>query len=120
VPQVLDAIRQRAAVQWVEDVPLAFFWWSNIQMLRVFLHQLASGSVRTVGDCSWLQQALDPGLQVRAALGPFHCVAAQLSLCTEVSGVSQCVLQRLGRHSCHAALQDVTLAELSQHLTSAC
>jgi hypothetical protein len=64
VPVMLHAIRCRTQKQWADDVPLAFFWWSNMQMLRVFLHQLGDGSVATVGDCSWLKPMLDPSLQV--------------------------------------------------------
>lgn len=65
VPVILAALRRRAVGEWWEDVTHAFFWWSNLQMLRLFLVQLEEGTVMAVGDWSWLRPAMDEGLLVR-------------------------------------------------------
>jgi hypothetical protein len=89
VPVALKAIRCRTQKQWADDVPLAFFWWSNVQMFRVFLHQLGSGAVSTQADCSWLQPMLDPGLQVRTHVvnAPLQGVRGPLAA-LQVTGLS--------------------------------
>lgn len=66
VPVILGALRRRAVDEWWEDVTHAFFWWSNIQMLRLFLVQLDEGTVMASGDWDWLRPAMDDGLLVRA------------------------------------------------------
>lgn len=65
VPVILAALRRRAVDEWWEDITQAFFWWSNVQMLRLFLAQLDEGTVMTVGDFTWLRPEMDDGLLVR-------------------------------------------------------
>lgn len=54
----------------MEDVTRAFFWWTNVQHLRVLLQQLQDGDVHVVGDWSWLRDEMDPQLLVR-----FLCIS---------------------------------------------
>jgi hypothetical protein len=61
---VLHALRQQAIIRWQEDATQAFFWWSNLQMLRLFLAQLEAGDVYIDGDWSWLRPEMDSTLEV--------------------------------------------------------
>jgi hypothetical protein len=58
-------LRRVAVEEWTEDVSAAFFWWSNVQQMRLFLSQVAGGEVQVPGEWEWLQEQLDPLLLVR-------------------------------------------------------
>jgi hypothetical protein len=68
----LRMLRRVAVDEWREDVSAAFFWWSNVQQLRLLLRQLDDGTLQVAGDWRWLHGEMDPALQVRAA----HAVAS--------------------------------------------
>jgi hypothetical protein len=60
----MRVLRRIAVTEWKEDVTQAFFWWSNIQQLRLFLKQLVDGDVQVPGDWGWLQPDMEPLLTV--------------------------------------------------------
>jgi hypothetical protein len=58
---------QRVAVDdWTEDVSQAFFWWSNVQQMRLFVQQVVSGEAQVSGDWEWLADEMDPMLLARS------------------------------------------------------
>lgn len=72
----LRTLRRVAVDEWLEDVSAAFFWWSNVQQMRLVLQQLDEGSLQVPGDWQWLHSELDPALQVC-----WHSACVHLSQC---------------------------------------
>ena len=65
----MAVLRRIAVDEWHEDVSAAFYWWSNVQQMRLFLKQLEDGDVQLPGDWTWLPSAMDPLLMVRPLFG---------------------------------------------------
>jgi hypothetical protein len=64
VTAAVRELYQVAVAEWMEDVTRAFFWWTNVQHLRVLLQHLQDGDVQVPGDWSWLRDEMDPQLLV--------------------------------------------------------
>ena len=52
----LAALRRIAVNEWQEDVSAAFYWWSNVQQMRLILKQLDDGDVQA-RPCSFFARS---------------------------------------------------------------